>query len=58
LVENLLEILEEPDHQGDLLMEDQMGTQMLEEGEILEILEEGEIPNSPSVTPKIGSQTN
>jgi hypothetical protein len=57
-VENLLEILEEPDHQGDLLTEDQMGTQMLEEGEILEILEEGEIPNNPLVTPKIGSQTN
>jgi hypothetical protein len=52
------DLLEEQDHQEDLLTEDQTITQTLEEGEIPEILEEGEIRSNPPKTPIIGSQTN
>jgi hypothetical protein len=48
-VEGLLETQEEQDHQGDLLLEDQMTTQ---------IPEEGEIQSYHSITPTIGSQIN
>jgi hypothetical protein len=48
--EDLVEdLLEKPDHQWDLLMEDQTKTLMLEEGEIL---------YNPLIIPKIGSPTN
>jgi hypothetical protein len=52
--EDLVEdLLEEPDHQWDPLMEDQTKALMLEEGEIPETLEEGEILNTPLTILKI-----